>query len=190
MVTNSSKLHFPLVLRKLTTWKAMKKNRFRGRWATFFLAAGLFSTILISCKENDSDVVKRKAMTDVINENPEFSMLKDIMIRGGFSDSFRSQNQTLLAPSNAAFNKANIFSSSVITDKEAVNFLNDHVIKSVKRYNEFEAGTLETKGPLKLSVVKKDTIVTFNGAKISRKDVETSNGYIQVLDSVYVKVIK
>ena len=119
MVTNSIKLHFALVLRKLTTWKAMKKNRFRGRWATFFLAAGLFSTILISCKENADDVVKRKAMTDVINENPEFSMLKDIMERAGKSDAFRSQNQTLLAPSNDAFKKANIFSSSLIADKDA-----------------------------------------------------------------------
>ncbi|WP_188934870.1 fasciclin domain-containing protein [Dyadobacter endophyticus] len=167
----------------------MKKNRFGGRWAAFFLAAGLFSTILISCKEDSNDVVKRKAMTDVISENPEFSMLKDIMERAGQSDAFRSQNQTLLAPSNAAFNKAKIFSSKLITDTEAKAFLNNHVIKSVKKYGEFDAGTLETAGTLKLNVAKKDTVVTFNGAKINRKDVETNNGYIQVLDSVYVKVL-
>lgn len=190
MVTNSIKLHFALVLQKLTTWKAMKKNRFGGRWATFFLAAGLFSTILISCKEKDEDVVKRKAMTDVILENPEFSMLKDIMDRAGQSDAFRSQNQTLLAPSNAAFNKANIFSSSVISDNDALAFLNNHTIKSIKKYSDFTAGSLATAGTLKLDVVKKDTVVTFNGAKISRKDIETNNGYIQVLDSVYVKVIQ
>lgn len=189
MVTNSIKLHFALVLRKLTTWKAMKKNRFRGRWATFFLAAGLFSTILISCKENADDVVKRKAMTDVINENPEFSMLKDIMERAGKSDAFRSQNQTLLAPSNDAFKKANIFSSSLIADKDAEEFLKNHTIKSVKKYSEFEAGSLETLGKLKLNIAKKDSVVTFNGAKIAIKNVETNNGYIQVLDSVYVKVL-
>jgi uncharacterized surface protein with fasciclin (FAS1) repeats len=189
MVTNSIKLYFALVLQKLTTWKAMKKNRFGGRWATFFLAAGLFSTILISCKEDGDDVVKRKAMTDVILENPEFSMLKDIMKRAGKSDDFRSQNYTLLAPSNAAFKKANIFSSSLIADKDAEAFLNNHTIKSVKKYSDFAAGTLETVGTLKLNVAKKDSVVTFNGAKISRKDLETNNGYIQVLDSVYVKVL-
>jgi uncharacterized surface protein with fasciclin (FAS1) repeats len=188
MVTNSIKLHFALVLRKLTTWKAMKKNRFGGRWATFFLAAGLFSTILISCKENGDDVVKRKAMTDVINENPEFSMLKDIMTKAEMSDAFRSQNQTFLAPSNAAFAKANISSTSTIQDPKA--FLNSHIITSVKKYSEFDAGKLETaNSKLKLDVAKKDSVVTFNGAKISRKDVETANGYIQVLDSVYVKVL-
>ncbi|MCF0072018.1 fasciclin domain-containing protein [Dyadobacter sp. CY261] len=167
----------------------MKKNRFGGRWATFFLAAGLFSTILVSCKEDDDDVVKRKAMTDVIMENPEFSMLKDIMERAGKSDDFRSQNLTLLAPSNAAFNKANIFSSSVIADKDARDFINNHTVKSIKKYSDFAAGTLEVVGPLKITVAKKDSVVTFNGAKINRKDVETNNGYIQVLDSVYVKVI-
>jgi len=189
MVTNSIKLHFALVLRKLTTWKAMKKNRFGGRWATFFLTAGLFSTILISCKENADDVVKRKAMTDVINENPEFSMLKDIMERAEKEDDFRSQDYTLLAPSNAAFKKANIFSSSLIKTEDAKVFLNNHTIKGQKKYTDFQAGTLEIVGPLKLNVAKKDSVVTFNGAKISRKDVETANGYIQVLDSVYVKVL-
>lgn len=189
MVTNSIKLHFTLVLRKLTTWKAMKKNRFGGRWATFFLAAGLFSTILIACKENSDDVVKRKAMTDVINENPEFSMLKDIMERAKQTDAFRTQNYTLLAPSNAAFKKANIFSTTAIPDKDVLEFLNSHTIKSIKKYSDFQAGTLETAGKLNLNVVKKDSVVSFNGSKISRKDVETANGYIQVLDSVYVKVL-
>ncbi|GGM75744.1 hypothetical protein GCM10010967_04140 [Dyadobacter beijingensis] len=148
---------------------------------------------MISCKEDEGELVKRKAMTDVIMENPEFSMLKDIMQRAKKSDAFRSQNQTLLAPSNAAFNKANIFSSSVITsmpDTSVDEFLNSHVIKSVKKYSEFEAGSLATAAKLKLGVTKKDSVITFNGAKISRKDIETANGYIQVLDSVYVKVIK
>lgn len=189
MVTNSIKLHFALVLQKLTTWKAMKKNRFGAHWATFFLAAGLFSPILISCKENDDDVVKRKAMTDVINENPEFSILKDIMDKAKQADAFRSQNYTLLVPSNAAFNKANIFSSNAIAEKDALEFLNSHTIKSIKKYSDFQAGTLETAGKLKLNVTKKDSVLSFNGAKISRKDVETANGYIQVIDSVYVKVL-
>lgn len=194
MVTNSIKLHFALVLQKLTTWKAMKKNRFGGRWATFFLAAGLFSIILISCKEKDEDIVKRKAMTDVILENPEFSMLKEIMQHRKMNDAFRSQNMTFFLPSNAAFRKANIVSASVITsmhDDSVSKFLDSHILKGPIAYNEFKAGVYETYDKrAKISIAKKDSVVTVNGAKIGIKDVETNNGYIQVIDSVYVKVFK
>jgi len=194
MVTNSIKLHFALVLQKLTTWKAMKKNRFGGRWVTFFLAAGLFSTILISCKEKDEDIVKRKAMTDVILENPEFSMFKEIMNHAEANDAFRSQNMTFFLPSNAAFRKANIFSASVITSmhKDSVaKFIENHILTGPIAYNDFKAGTYETYNKkLRISIAKKDTMVTVNGSKITIKDVETNNGYIQVLDSVYAKTVK
>ncbi|MGV3602577.1 MAG: fasciclin domain-containing protein [Dyadobacter fermentans] len=172
----------------------MKKNRFGGRWAAFFLAAGLFSTILISCKEKDADIVKRKAMTDIINENPEFSILKEIMLDAGKSDAFRSQNMTFFMPSNAAFNKANIFSASVITsmpEPEVEKFLNSHIIETPIPYDKLEAKSYEAiNTQLKIVITKKDSVVSVNGAKIARRDIETNNGYIQVIDSVYVKVIK
>ncbi|WP_454523189.1 fasciclin domain-containing protein [Dyadobacter jiangsuensis] len=192
MVTNSIKLHFALVLRKLTTWKAMKKNRFGGRWATFFLAAGLFSTILISCKENADDVVKNRAATDIILENPEFSILKEIMLAAKKGDAFRTQNATFFLPTNAAFNKAKIFSASVITSKpDSIDkFLNRHVLNGQKAYSEFTAGKYDNiDKTLKIEIVKKDTAITVNGSHISRKDLSASNGIIQVLDSVYVKVL-
>jgi uncharacterized surface protein with fasciclin (FAS1) repeats len=172
----------------------MKKNRFGGRWATFFLAAGLFSTILISCKEDGDDVVKRKAMTDVILENPEFSMLKEIMLHANKRDAFRSQNMTFFLPSNAAFRKANIVSASVITsmpNDSVLKFLDSHILTGPIAYNEFKPGVYETYDKkAKISIAKKDSVVTVNGSKIGIKDVETNNGYIQVLDSVYVKVFK
>lgn len=194
MVTNSIKLHFTLVLRKLTTWKAMKKNRFGGRWATFFLAAGLFSTILISCKEKEEDIVKNRAMTDIIMENPEFSMFKEIMVHAKLSDGFRAQNMTFFAPSNAAFNKAKIFSSSVITrmSEDSIKiFLNSHLLKGVKKYSELPEGSNKaTDEKSIIMIAKKDTMFTVNGSKIVRKDLAANNGYIQVIDSVFYKVFK
>jgi uncharacterized surface protein with fasciclin (FAS1) repeats len=172
----------------------MKKNRFGGRWATFFLAAALFSTVTFSCKEDEADKVKPKAMTDVILENPEFSMLKDIMIHAGMSDAFRTQNYTLFAPSNDAFKKANIFSSSVITsmsDTLVKSFLNSHILLGSSKYDELKAGSYTAvEKKQKLTIEKKDSVVTINGSKIAKADVFAANGYIQVIDSVYVKVIK
>lgn len=193
MVTNSIKLHFTLVLQKLTTWKAMKKNRFGGRWVTFFLAIGLFSTILISCKEDDADKVGQRTVTDIIRENPEFSILKEIMDEAKKGDAFRTQNATFFLPSNAAFNKAKIFSASEITSKmDSINidvFLNQHVLIGQVSYGDLKPGKYDVVGKtLKLEIAKKDTSFTVNGAEIARRNVKSANGIIQVLDSLYVKV--
>ncbi|WP_229206076.1 fasciclin domain-containing protein [Dyadobacter fermentans] len=137
--------------------------------------------------------MKRKTATDVILENPEFSMLKEIIIAAEKGDAFRTQDATFFLPSNAAFNKANIFSASVITSKpDSIDiFLNRHVLKGQVSYADFTAGKYDNiDKTLKLEIAKKDTAFTVNGARIARKDVSASNGIIQVLDSVYVKVIR
>lgn len=192
MVTNSIKLHFALVLQKLTTWKAMKKNRFGGRWATFFLAAGLFSTILISCKEKDADKVGQRTVTDIINENPEFSILKEIMHHATFSDALRTQDATFFLPSNDAFNKANIASASMITRMSVDSvkwFLNSHVIKSIYNVDStLPTDSMRTISGKKIKFVKQEGVVNVNNAEITKKNVSASNGLIQIVDSVYVKV--
>ncbi|WP_353722151.1 fasciclin domain-containing protein [Dyadobacter sp. 676] len=191
MVTNSFKLHFALVLRKLTTWKAMKKNRFGGHWATFFLAAGLFSTILISCKESSDDIVKNKAVTDIIRENPEFSRLKEIMDIAKQSDALRSQDATFFLPDNAAFQKANIpgTATSGMTDTTAKEFLKSFVIKGVYNVdNTLPTDSVSTVSGKKIKFVKQDNVINVNNAEITKKNVSAANGLIQVIDSVYVKV--
>jgi len=191
MVTNSIKLHFALVLQKLTTWKAMKKNRFGGRWATFFLAAGLFSAILISCKEDEADKVGQRTVTDIINENPEFSTLKGIMDRAALPDALRTQDATFLLPDNAAFEKANIPSSigSTMIDTVARDFLKSFVLKSVYNIdNTLPADSLRTVSGKKIKFTKQENVVNVNNAEITKKNISAANGLIQVVDSVYVKV--
>lgn len=173
----------------------MKKNRFVGRWATFFLAAGVFSTAFLSCKEKAEDKVAPKAMTDIILENPEFSILKDIMNHAEMNDAFRSQNYTFFAPDNNAFKKANIFSASVITSMpsdSAEVFLLRHVLLGPTVYSELKAkpGDKESVGKRKITIEVKDTVVTANKSEIIKKDVNASNGVMQVIDSVLVNPIK
>lgn len=172
----------------------MKKNRFVGRWVTFFLAAGVLSTVAVSCKESESDKVKPKAMTDVIMENPEFSMLKEIMIAANMRDAFRSQNYTLFAPDNNAFKKANIFSASAITSlpsKGAEKFLNRHVLKGSVDFSGLKAkpGDKESLDG-KITIEVKENVVSANKSDIIKQDVNAANGLIQVIDSVLVNPIK
>ena len=170
----------------------MKKNRFGGRWATFFLAAGLFSTILISCKENKSDMVGQKTVSDVIRENPEFSILKELVIYTEASDALKAQDATFFLPSDAAFNKAKITSASQITHMpvdSVRDFLNSHVLKGLVSYAELKPGKYDAVyKKFKLEVAKKDSSFTINGSEISRRNVNASNAIIQVVDSLFVKV--
>lgn len=49
----------------------MKKNRFVRRCLAFFLLVVLPSGLIVSCKESDEDIVKRKTITEVIVENDQ-----------------------------------------------------------------------------------------------------------------------
>ncbi|OJV21075.1 MAG: beta-Ig-H3/fasciclin [Dyadobacter sp. 50-39] len=167
----------------------MKKNRFGGRWATFFLAAGLFSTILISCKESADDLVGQRTVTDIIYQNPEFSILKEILVNS--SDAFRTQDATFFLPDNAAFQKAGINSATEITGlpDKGVKFLNSFVIKGVYNVdNTLPTDSVATTSGKKIKFVKQDNVMNVNNAAITKKNVIAANGLIQVIDSVYVKV--
>ncbi|MBO9615324.1 MAG: fasciclin domain-containing protein [Dyadobacter sp.] len=168
----------------------MKKNRFGGRWATFFLAAGLFSTILISCKEDKGDLVGQRTVTDIIHENPEFSILKEILDNGGSPDAFRTQDATFFLPDNAAFQKANIASSAAISKNAALPFLNSLIIQGIYNVdNDLPADSLKTAAVgKKIKFVKQDKVVTVNNSEITKRNVVAANGLIQVIDSVYVRV--
>jgi len=168
----------------------MKKNRFVGRCATFFLAAGLFSAIAFSCKEDAEDKVKPKTITDIILQNDEFSILKEIMLAAELSDGLRTTNYTLFAPDNKAFAKANIFSAKVITSKEgaALAFLRSHIIEKSVLYDDFKAGDLKAINENKLTVEKKDSVVSINKSEIVMRNVNADNGIMQVIDSVLVNV--
>ncbi|MCE7061768.1 fasciclin domain-containing protein [Dyadobacter sp. CY343] len=164
----------------------MKKNRFVGRWATFFLIATLFSATVISCKENSEDRVKPKTIADVILENGQFSILKDIMVRARMTDALRTDNITLFAPDNNAFGRANIFSSSVIPDDSVKYFLQNHIIKNRTEAAELKLGNHPALNKANLVVTKTDSIVAVNKSDVVIPNVNADNGVIHVIDSVLV----
>ena len=168
----------------------MKKNRFLRLGALFFLTAGLFSFVLTSCKESEEDKVKPVTITDIILKNNDFSMLRDIMLYAEMSDAMRTENYTLFAPDNDAFEKANIFSSSVITSlpkDSARYFLQNHIMKTRKNYDDLEVGSQVALNNKKLTITKVDSVVIINKSEIVIEDVNAANGVIHVIDSVLVR---
>jgi uncharacterized surface protein with fasciclin (FAS1) repeats len=167
----------------------MKKNRFVGRFATFFLILGMCSIMAYSCKEKDEDIVKPITITDIILKNEQFSILREIMMYAQMGDAMRTENYTLFAPDNAAFGKADVFSSSVITTSPASarSFLQNHIIKTTLPSAELKVGTRDAINLKKLTIAKVDSVITINKSKIRIPDVNASNGLIHVIDSLLVK---
>lgn len=166
----------------------MKKNRFVGRWATFFLIATLFSASILSCKEDSKDLVKPKTIADVILENGQFSILKDIMVRAGMTDALRTENLTVFAPDNSAFGRANIFSSSVIPEDSLKYFLQNHIIKDKTEASDLKAGNYAALNKANLVVTRIDSVTAVNKSDVVIQNVNADNGVIHVIDSVVVLI--
>ncbi|NIJ51347.1 fasciclin domain-containing protein [Dyadobacter arcticus] len=168
----------------------MKKNRFVGRFATFFLTVALLSSAVYSCKEKNEDIVKPITITDIILQNEQFSMLRDIMLYAGMSDAMRTENYTLFAPNNNAFGKANIFNSSAITSlpKDSARlFIQNHIVKKSFPYIDLKVGNQESVNRKKLTITKVDSLININKSEILIKDVKAANGLIHVIDSLLVR---
>jgi len=169
----------------------MKKNRFIGLAGTFFLLVSLVSGIIVSCKEKDEDIVKPKTITDIILENSQFSILRDIVSYAGMTDALRTDELTFFAPSNDAFGKANIFSATVITslpEDSARLFINSHIIGKKKLdFLKLTAGREKSLSGDTLTITKIDSSVAINKSDIVIKDVMADNGIIHVIDSVAFK---
>jgi len=169
----------------------MKKNRFVRRCLAFFLVAVLPSGVIISCKEKNEDIVKRKTITEVIIENERFSILEDIMIHAGMNDALRTGEITFFAPDNSAFGKANIFSSSVITSlpaDSARKLINSHIIgKERIDYSSLKEGKKKTIRGNEIMLTKTDSIFAVNRADIILPDISAANGVIHIIDSLAVR---
>jgi uncharacterized surface protein with fasciclin (FAS1) repeats len=176
----------------------MKKINFIGRYTAFFLIVTLFSGIIISCKEDEDDVVKPETITDVILHNSEFSTLREIILANDLSDALRTENLTLFAPNNAAFVSSGITSAMVNSmdkdnDKDSARaFVFKHLIKERLLYDNLEAKTYQgfVKGD-SIIISKKGsdpTLYLNNTASIITKNVNADNGMIQVVNKTLTTI--
>jgi uncharacterized surface protein with fasciclin (FAS1) repeats len=176
----------------------MKKINFIGRYTAFFLIITLFSGIIISCKENEEDIVKPQTITDVILHNNEFSTLREIILANDLSDALRTENLTLFAPNDAAFIASGITSAMVNAmdkdkDKDSARaFVFKHLIGERLLYDNLETKTYQgfVKGDSVIITkpASSTTLLLNSTANIITKNVNADNGIIQVVNKTLVKV--
>jgi uncharacterized surface protein with fasciclin (FAS1) repeats len=166
----------------------MKKNKLFGRYSAYFLIATLFSLAILSCKEKDKDVIKPKTITDIIRENNDFSILREIITATGMNDALRTSNLTLFAPNDAAFRSSNITNASVITSMptdSARDFVMHHIYPKRLEFKDLKRGTLTMKDGRTVNITRTgdDSIVVLGRAYLITKNLSAAdNGIIHVID--------
>jgi len=165
----------------------MKKINFVSRYRAFFLIAVLFSGIFLSCKNDDKDLVKPKTLTDVLAANSQFSILREIIMGIKMGDALRAGEFTLFAPNDAAFKKAGITASSIISlpRDSAISFVEYHMLANIYTFSNLKTGKniAFNKGSLQILKIA-DSTITVNRAYILTKNISADNGVIHVVDRV------
>lgn len=165
----------------------MKKIDFVSRYRAFFLIAVLFSGVISSCSESDKDIVKPKTITDVIFENEQFSILKEIIVSTKMGDALRTDELTVFAPNNAAFLRSGVTASSITsqTPDSAMSFLEYHMLGKRYEFSGLRTGKNEAINKKYLVILKTaDSTITVNDALITLKDINAANGVIHIIDHV------
>lgn len=166
----------------------MKKNSLVRSYLTLFLFTSLIGSAMFSCKEKDKDVVKPKTITDIILENNDFTILREIIKGTGMTDALRSQEFTLFAPNDAAFRSSNITNASTITSlpkDSALSFVKYHILAKRTEYKDIKKGSLKMLNGKTILVSKTgsgDSITVLGRAYVILKNLNADNGVIHVID--------
>lgn len=164
-------------------------NLFHSHLKTLTIISALMLSIsLTSCK--DEDELKPETISDVIQNDSRFTILRTVLKQGGMSDALRTGSYTFFAPNDDAFRKMSI------TDPGQVGSLTKDSLRTVIQYlllpgihpaSSFEFGN---KTPLRsfnhqnLFVTRDESKFLVNMANVIQTDITADNGLIHVLDHV------
>ena len=153
----------------------------------------LLLTILFftSCKKDDP-VVTTNTITDVVNKNNDFTLLRAALVRANLTEALKTGSLTVFAPNDAAFK------ASGIPDVAAVNGLPVATLTTILQYHVLGTRVLASAIPTAVNtpqqtllttngtvyVSKIGSTVSVNGKKVTTADVAADNGVIHVIDGV------
>ncbi|OIN58332.1 fasciclin domain-containing protein [Arsenicibacter rosenii] len=130
-----------------------------------------------------------KSITNLVVENPNFSLLKAAVVRAGLADALSTGTLTVFAPTDDAFRAAGL------TDVNAINNMDINVLRKILLYHviggeSFFANALpenilgfKTLQGEQLQISKRQSI-TVNGVYVIQADIKASNGVVHVINKV------
>ena len=165
----------------------MKKRIFAYAIPTVIAA---FLVIMSSCNKDDDDI---PTISGLVSDRSSFTTLNAAVIKGGLVAKLNGTEQlTLLAPTNDAFDAAEITSAVLegLPSNDVANILYYHVIPSKILAADMPAGpnakVLTFNGD-SVFVTKNTNGVFVNGVKVAEADIVASNGVVHTLGTGVLK---
>ncbi len=161
----------------------MKKLPFKSLSLYVLIAALIFA----GCKDDDPPATQDPTITDIVVNDPNFSILEAAVLRAGLAGALSGGSLTVFAPDNAAFQAAGITEAAIATIPVSTldSILKYHVIGSpVASGSVPVSDTVKTLLGTNIYASRNGNGVFVNGIKVKTADVAARNGVIHVIESV------
>ena len=132
-------------------------------------------------------------ITDIVVDDPNFSILKAAVVRAGLADDLASGSLTVFAPDNAAFAASGIDEAAVnsLPLQDLTNILLYHVVGAKVPSSAVPASdTVNTLLTTNIYASKNTNGVFMNGIAVKAADVQAANGVIHVVSKVLIPPTK
>lgn len=161
---------------------------------TVMMLVSLALFTFTSCSSDDDNMIdppeSEATITDIVAENPNFSMLKTAVVRTGLDETLASDGEfTVFAPDNDAFGAAGLSMEDI--ENLPVEVLKDillyHTLTSMVSAADVPAGpnaAVETANGNSVYLTNNDQGVFVNGIMVNQADIEASNGVIHAIGNV------
>jgi uncharacterized surface protein with fasciclin (FAS1) repeats len=155
----------------------------------------LFTTVLVTvgCSDDDAPQPQSQTITDIVVNNPDFTILKAAVTKAGLANALATGSLTVFAPDNAAFGNSGI-------TEAAINSLPVSTVDSILKYHVLGSKVTAADVPAsdavatllgtKVFASKNANGVFMNGVKVKTADLSASNGVIHVIEKVLIPPTK
>ena len=146
--------------------------------------------VVTGCKKDDDNENTLKTITQVVVDEPNFSILEQAVVRAGLDGTLSTTaNLTVFAPDNEAFTASGISESDIntIPVETLAAILKNHVLGMEVPSANVPAGPnaeITALGGEEIYVTKNASGVFVNGINVKTADVDASNGVIHVVSKV------
>ena len=156
---------------------------------SIFAIAALF-LVTASCSDDEPNTAPLPTVTDLVVNDPNFSILEAAVVKAGLADALATTNPiTVFAPNNAAFNASGITES-------VINSLPVATVDSILKYHVLGAFVTSSSVPVsdavttllgtRLFASRNTNGVFANGIRVSPADIEARNGVVHVVERVLI----
>lgn len=146
--------------------------------------------VAAACTEDKE--VKPRTITDIVLENNDFTILRNVLLYAEMGDALKTSNITVFAPNDAAFKASGYGDASALTALPPATvrqILEYHILGETVAASGLATGTtmsVQSIGQKPLYFTRNASVLTVNGARVVTADLKANNGVIHVIDRVLI----